>query len=207
MFQMTFLNTLSGSGLAKLYRKEPQYPDAMAKPANWYALYTKPRWEKKVADLLSAKNIETYCPVNRVYRQWSDRKKMITVPLLTCYVFVKVDEKQQLLARSTAGVINFVYWLNKPAIIRDEEIALIKKFLNDYENVQLEKIPVRNNDTVRITNGVLMGQEGMVVSASTRSIKVILPSLGFMMMAEVNASHVEIIKQNSAHHSESRLAG
>lgn len=170
----------------------------MSTLSNWYALYTKPRWEKKVSDLLSAQNIENYCPVNRVYRQWSDRKKMITVPLFTCYVFIRIDEKNRLSARSTAGVINFVYWMNKPAIIRDEEIALIKRFLNDYENVQLEKVPVRNNDTVRITNGVLMGQEGMVLSASDKVIKVILPSLGFMMMAEVNVSHVELIKQNQA---------
>ena len=165
----------------------------MANPENWYALYTKQRWEKKVADLLSVKNIENYCPVNKVYRQWSDRKKMVTVPLFTCYVFVKIDEKRQLSARSTAGVINFVYWLKKPAIIPDEEIALIRKFLNDYENVQLEKIPVQSNDIVRITNGVLMGQEGMVLSTSNKVVKVILPSLGFMMMAEVKISHVELL--------------
>ena len=179
----------------------------MANSTNWYALYTKPRWEKKIADLLSAKNIENYCPVNRVYRQWSDRKKMITVPLFTCYVFVKLDEKNQLSARSTVGVINFVYWLNKPAIIRDEEIGLIKRFLDDYENVQLEKIPVQNNDTVRITNGALMGQEGMVLSVSNKMIKVILPSLGFMMMAEVSVSHVELLKQNPSHFPEALNLG
>jgi len=176
----------------------------MENSKTWYALYTKPRWEKKVADVLSAKNIETYCPVNKVYRQWSDRKKTITVPLFNCYVFVRVDEKKQLSARSTVGVINFVYWLNKPAIIRDEEIVLIKTFLSDYENVQLEKIPVQNNDTVRITNGVLMGQEGKVLSASNRVVKVILPSLGFMMMAEVNVSHVELLKQTHSAYPEAR---
>src|SRR4030081_78378 len=148
---MKCFHTSYGSGSAKLYQKhlyQPlNQPEAMTNSENWYALYTKHRWEKKVADLLSVKNIENYCPVNRVYRQWSDRKKMITVPLFTCYVFVKIDEKKQLSTRSTIGVINFVYWLNKPAIIHDEEIALIKKFMNEYENVQLEKIPVQNNDT------------------------------------------------------------
>jgi transcription antitermination factor NusG len=168
----------------------------MEDPTQWYALYTKPGWEKRVADLLSARDIESYCPVNRVYRQWSDRKKMITVPLFTCYVFVKIHEKKQLAVRSTTGVINFVHWLNRPAIIREEEIALIRRFLNEFENVQLEKVSIRNNDPVRITNGVLMGQEGTVLSASDKTIKVVLPSLGFMMIAEVNIAHVELIRQN-----------
>jgi transcription antitermination factor NusG len=162
----------------------------------WYALYTKPRWEKRVADLLSAKDIESYCPVTRVPRQWSDRKKMITVPLFTGYVFARIDEKKQVAVRSTTGVINFVYWLSKPAIIQDEEITLIRKFLNENENVQLERVEIRNNDTVRVTHGALFGFEGTVLLASRNVIKVLLPSLGFMMTAEVKASHVELIQRN-----------
>ena len=174
----------------------------MLNSAKWYALYTKHGWEKKVAGLLSAKSIESYCPVNRVYRQWSDRKKLIMIPLFTSYVFVRIDEKDKQVVRSTAGVINFVYWMNKPAVIRNEEIIIIKKFLKEYENVQLDKIAVRNGDAVRITNGALMGQKGLVFSASNKTIKIMLPSLGVMMMAEVNASHVELVQQNQFHLSE-----
>ncbi len=170
----------------------------METSTKWFALYTKPRWEKKVADLLSSKNIENYCPVNRVYRQWSDRKKKVSVPLFTGYVFVKIDEQKHLSVRSTAGVINFVYWLNKPAVIQEEEITLMKKFLNEYENVQLEKVAIRNNDTVRVTDGVLMGLEGTVLSASRNVVKVLLPSLGFMMVAELSISHVELIQANQS---------
>ncbi|HXB07450.1 MAG TPA: UpxY family transcription antiterminator [Puia sp.] len=170
----------------------------METSAKWYTLYTKPRWEKKVADVLSSKNIENYCPVNRVYRQWSDRKKMVNVPLFTGYVFVKTDEKSHLAVRSTTGVINFVYWLTKPAVIREEEIALIKKFLNEFENVQLERVAIENNDTVRVTGGVLTGLEGMVLSASRNAVKVLLPSLGFMMVAELSRSHVELIQRNQS---------
>jgi transcription antitermination factor NusG len=170
----------------------------METPAKWFALYTRPRWEKKVADLLSAKDIENYCPVNRISRQWSDRKKLVSVPLFTGYVFVRIEEKNQLTVRSTAGVINFVYWLNKPAVIREEEIVLIKRFLNEYENVQLEKVAIQNNDTVRVTGGALMGLEGMVLSASRNVVRVLLPSLGFMMMAEVSVSNVELVQRNQS---------
>ena len=65
----------------------------------WYAVYTKPRWEKKVADLLTKKQIENYCPLNRVLRQWSDRKKVILEPLFTSYVFVRISESNQLAIR------------------------------------------------------------------------------------------------------------
>jgi len=170
----------------------------------WHALYTKPRWEKKVAQLLSKKNIENYCPVNKVARQWSDRKKIILEPLFTSYVFVNIDEKEHLHARTTDGVINFVYWLNKPAVIRNEEIDAIKRFLDDYDNIELEKIPVNQYDEVRITSGLLTGKKGQVVSITGRSAKVILPSLGFMMHAEVKISNIEIIMTKEVPFSENQ---
>jgi transcription antitermination factor NusG len=160
----------------------------------WYAVYSRPRWEKKVAEILTRKRIENYCPVNRVYRQWSDRKKIVLEPLFTSYVFVNIDEPEQLPVRMTNGVINFVYWLNKPAIIQDEEIDIIKKFLNEFKNVQVQKIPLSVNDTVRITNGPFMEQHGQVVALKNKTVKVALPSLGYVMSAEVERVNVELIQ-------------
>ena len=160
----------------------------------WYALYTKPRWEKKVADLLARKKIENYCPLNRVQKQWSDRKKIIMEPLFRSYVFVRISESQQLSIRQTDGVINFVYWLGKPALIRDNEIDVIKRFLHDYENVQLEKAEVNLNDTVRVTHGPLLFREGNVVEVKHKSVKVLLPSLGFTLVAELDKTHIEKVK-------------
>jgi transcription antitermination factor NusG len=62
----------------------------------WYAIYTRPRWEKKVNGLLEAKGIESYCPLNRVRRKWSDRIKTIEEPLFKSYVFVKIAEETRL---------------------------------------------------------------------------------------------------------------
>src|SRR6476619_2013170 len=98
----------------------------------WYAVYTRPRWEKKVAEILSRKKIENYCPLNKLLRQWSDRKKIVFEPLFTSYVFVKAAEKEHSEIRKIDGIINFVYWINKPAIIRNEEIESIKEFLKEY---------------------------------------------------------------------------
>ena len=160
---------------------------------NWYAVYTKPRWEKKVAELLSRKKIENYCPLNRVHRQWSDRKKIVLEPLFKSYVFVRISDNGQLAVRQTDGILNFVYWLGKPAVVRNEEIDMIKRFLNEHENVKLEKSMVNLNDKVRILNGPLMLQEGNVMEIKHKTVKVLLPSLGYSMVAEIEKANLEKI--------------
>ena len=158
----------------------------------WYALYTRPRWEKKVADLLEKKKVEVYCPLNRVHRQWADRRKVVLEPLFSSYVFVYITEREHLSIKETDGVINFVYWLNKPAIIRNEEIDTIKKFLSEYDHVSLEKTEVNLNDKVRIINGPLMMWEGNVVEIRTNTVKITLPSLGQTLVAEIK--NVETVR-------------
>src|SRR4051812_43904118 len=108
----------------------------MKKGPGWYAIYTKPRWEKKVAELLEEKQIENYCPLQKVEKKWSDRKKTILEPLFKSYVFVRITQKGQVPVLSTDGVVSFITFLGKPAMIRDEEIDIIKQFLRDYQNVE-----------------------------------------------------------------------
>jgi len=160
----------------------------------WYAVYTRPRWEKKVAELLTRKKIENYCPLNKVLHQWSDRKKIVLEPLFTSYVFVLISSEEQLAVRQTEGVINFVYWLKRPAIIRDGEIEIIKKFLNEHMNVRLEKIEVNTNDIVKIISGPLMSREGKVIEIMNRTVKVLLPSLGYSLIAQVDKVNIEKVE-------------
>lgn len=159
----------------------------------WYAVYTKPRWEKKVAELLTRKKIENYCPLNKVVRQWHDRKKMIEEPLFTSYVFVCITAAEQLEVRKTDGVVNFVYWLGKPAVIRPNEIEAIRDFLEDHQNVQLEKTRVNPRDVVRVVRGPLMGQEGNVVEVYNQKAKVLLPSLGYCLVADLSKESLQVI--------------
>lgn len=152
----------------------------------WYAVYTKPRWEKKVAETLTDGKIENYCPLNKVTRKWSDRKKIVTLPLFSSYVFVHITKNQFIEVKKTNGVLSFVTWLGKPAIIRDVEIETIKRFLNEHEFVHLEKTKFHVHDNVRITQGTFMNNEGKVVSIKNNFICVELPSLGFSMLAEIS---------------------
>ena len=157
----------------------------------WYAVYTKPRWEKKVADLLTKKQIENYCPLNRVLRQWSDRKKVILEPLFTSYVFVRISESNQLAIRQTDGILNFVYWLGKPALVREEEILAIKLFLKEHDNVKIEKVPLSENDRVRVLSGPLMLREGSILEVKNKTVKVMLPTLGYTLVAELDKGNIE----------------
>ncbi|MFT3936675.1 MAG: UpxY family transcription antiterminator [Chitinophagaceae bacterium] len=159
----------------------------------WFVVYTRPRWEKKVAGLFAKKKIEHYCPLNKVHKQWSDRKKTVEEPLFTSYVFVRIDEAEQLSVRLTDGVVNFIYWLGKPAVIHNDEIETIKDFLTNHQNISLQKTNVNLHDNVRIVEGPLVSQVGKVVSIKNKTVKILLPSLGYLMQAEVNVNNLEIL--------------
>ena len=160
---------------------------------NWYAVYTKPRCEKKVSALLTKKKIENYCPLNRMIQQVADRKKMTLEPLFPSFVFVYITEMQMAGVRQTSEVVNFVYWLGRPAVIKDVEVESIQHFVNEHTDVELEKTSVNISDLVRIVSGPSMEFEGNVVSIKNNKVKVTLPSLGFVMTADVQKSNVELL--------------
>lgn len=165
----------------------------MQETQHWYAVYTRPRWEKKVAELFSRKAVEHYCPLNRIVRQWADRKKTVHEPLFKSYVFVRSTASDLVKVKQTDGVINLVYWLGSPAIIRPEEIDTIKRFLNDHDNVQLERTEVSVNDRVCITTGPFLNQQGRVIEVTNKLVKLQLPSLGFALVAQVARESVKLV--------------
>ena len=152
----------------------------------WLAVYTRPRCEKKVNQLLAEKGIESYCPLNKIRRKWSDRYKIIEEPLFKSYVFVKVSEDERKDVRLTNGAINFVYWDGKPAVIKEKEIAAIRRFLDEYEHVEARQVEVRVNQRVRITNGTLMDQQGTVLDVRKKTVKVAIDSLGYILIAYID---------------------
>lgn len=168
----------------------------MTEEKKWYVVYTKPHCEKRVADLLTRKGIENYYPQNKVLKHWSDRKKIVHAPLFCSFVFVRIFMEDQVMVRQTGGILNFAFWLNKPAVIRDKEIEIIKRFLKEHSFVKLEKVDVHFSDVVKINPAPLIEQEGKVVSINSKTVKMILPSLGYIISAEVETASVKVIKEN-----------
>jgi transcription antitermination factor NusG len=159
----------------------------------WYAVYTRPRWEKKVASLMLENGIENYCPINKVTRQWSDRKKVVLEPVFKGYVFVRLEESRKWEVKDISGVLNFVYWLGKPAKIRDEEIDVIRKFLNEFTDVQVESKGFVINSEVRIKQGVLMNYHGIVVEVLGNRAVVKIDSLDLQLSAHFDKKNLELI--------------
>ena len=160
---------------------------------DWYAVYTKPRWEKKVASLLEAAGLEHYCPINKVTRQWSDRKKVVLEPVFKGYVFVKLKEEKKWEAKTIPGILNFVYWLGKPAIIREDEILTIKKFLNEFSDVQITQKSLTVNTKVRVKQGLLMNHNGIIVEVLGNQAVVYIDSMDLQLSAHFDKKNLEIL--------------
>lgn len=162
------------------------------KDKKWFAIYTKPRWEKKVNSMLLEKGIESWCPVQKKESQWSDRKKIIDDPLFKSYVFVHIADTERTAVLSTTGALRFVSYLRKPAVIRDEEIELIRSFLLE-KDVTLCVENLRQfsaNNKVVIKKGVFMDIEGTVVKGGRRKVYVRLETLDQLLIVEFPAEHL-----------------
>jgi transcription antitermination factor NusG len=159
--------------------------------AHWYAVYTKPRWEKKVHQLLSERGLEAYCPVNRIRKKWSDRIKWVDVPLFTSYVFVRVPETEQEKVRGVNGVVNFVYWLGKPAVIKDKEIEAIRNLLDEYREIRVEPFNFQANARVIVRRGVFMDKEATIMKVINNKVKVVIESIGYTLIAVIDKSNVK----------------
>ncbi len=162
----------------------------------WFALYTKPRWEKKVDGLLIKKDIESWCPLQKVQKQWSDRKKIIEEPLFKSYVFVKIADTERTNVLMTDGILNFVYHVGKPAIIRDEEIEIIKKYLSEKDTkISLQSIEsFEADDVVKVNHGIFMDNVGTVLRGGKKKVFVKLESLGQVMTVEFPAEFLTPMK-------------
>lgn len=149
----------------------------------WYALYTEPRHEKKVAARLQQLRIEMYCPLIIQVRQWSDRKKKVEVPLLPSYVFVKLEANQREQVFQVSGVVRYLYWLGEPAIIRDEEILLMQKWLQGAVT-SFEVKGIAKGDPYEISSGPFTGQKGIVDKVTTNQITLVLEQLGVKIILQ-----------------------
>lgn len=157
---------------------------------SWYAVYVNSRHEKKVSGLFDLQGIENYLPLQKVWKQWSDRKKIVEEPLFRSYVFACIEEDEKTKIRETKGVLNFVYWLGQPAVIRDEEIAVIRRFLGEYQNIEVEHLKPELNSTVKIDGGPLMSHIGKVIKIGKHKVKVVIESLGCSLIADVPINKV-----------------
>lgn len=146
----------------------------------WFVIYTKPQFEIKVSKALENIGIQSYCPVYSCLKQYSDRTKKVLKPLLKSYVMVKLEEKDRDKVFLIPGVVRYLFWLGKPAIIQDREIVLMKNNLAGiYESISISNL--KKGDYFTIPSGPFKGQNGNVVQLYNNKMQLELPSLGMLV--------------------------
>lgn len=160
----------------------------------WYAVHTRPRWEKKVVSLLQEMGIVNYCPLNKTTRQWSDRRKTVLEPLFKGYVFVQVKESQKWELLTVNGIVNYVHWLGKPARIRDSEIDTIRRFLHEFDEVEVTENILQVNKTIQVKQGVLMNYRGIILELQGNKAKVRIESMGIQLSAYFDKKNLELVE-------------
>ena len=165
--------------------------------SNWYAIYTRPRSEKKVLELLSLNGFECYLPLITTIRQWSDRKKKVQLPLISSYVFIKIEEKSLNKVLSFNGVVRILKHLGKPAIIKEYEINNLRILLEDTDKLTfVTEIDLKTGDSVLVEKGVFKGLMAECVKFNGKH-RVIVRIQGINNIIEVNIplSYVKKYKQ------------
>ena len=150
----------------------------------WYVLITKPRSEQNVAKRLADIGVVVYCPVKTEVRQWSDRKKKVKVPILPSMLLVYLKEAERDQVFLVSGVLRYLFWLGKPAIVSSKEIKILKKTLeSDYSKVSIEKMEV--GDVIDVEGFGTVKEKGTIKYISGNQCWVVLHSLGFVVKLQI----------------------
>ena len=146
--------------------------------SKWHVLYTKPRHEFKALERLAQKGFEVYCPMKTILKQWSDRKKKVSEPLLPSYIFIKITDKKRSIPLADPSVINYIFWLGKPAIVRESEIDTLKGIISKDKVQEFEIRQLNIGDKIDINKGQIKSKNAIIKSISNNYIKADLIELG-----------------------------
>jgi transcription antitermination factor NusG len=135
----------------------------------WYALYTRPRAEKLVFNRLIEEGIETFLPLQKTYRMWSDRKKLVEKPLLTSYIFVKTNKKCFPVVYKTTGVVKFVSFEGQPVSIPQNQIDNLRLLINSDAEIEVTSEKLAQGDNVVVINGSLIGLTGELIRIGSKN--------------------------------------
>ena len=146
---------------------------------SWNVIYTKSRSEKKVEERLKNIGIEAYCPVRTEVKFWSDRKKSILVPVLPSMVLVKIEKNKRNQVFDIPGVVRYMFWLKKHAVVRDNEVDSLKLLLKSNNIIEQNVASYNVGDEIKISS--LEDQFGIIKKISKNQIWVVLKQLGYVI--------------------------
>jgi transcription antitermination factor NusG len=135
----------------------------------WYALYTRPRAEKLVYQRLVEEGIETFLPLQKTYRMWSDRKKLVEKPLLSSYIFVKTIKKNFPRVYKVNGIVKFISFEGQPVSIPQKQIDNLRLLINSDAEIEVTTEKFAQGDNVEVVNGALIGLTGELIKIGSKN--------------------------------------
>jgi transcription antitermination factor NusG len=178
--------------------RETSLPEKNVQRKEWLVVYTRSKFEKKADALLNLQGIESFCPLVKTKRKWADRMKTVELPLFNSYIFVKVNYQEHLKVLQTTGVINFVNYCGKPAVVPSEDIESIKILVIAHPDLEVVSInTVTKGVQVIINDGILFELNGEVLDVQGKHVLVLIKQLDCALIAKlkVNIEHV-IVKES-----------
>lgn len=168
--------------------------------SKWFAIYTKYKCEKYVADLLAKKGIAAYVPLITKIKEYTSRVKRFDVPLINCYVFVSITKDQYVSVLDTQYVMSFIKQRQNLISIPEKEINLLKRIVGGIEDVTAGNIEMSLGDDVEIIGGNLTGIRGKLVEHGGKNKFIVqLASLGFQLSMIIDKSLLRLLKSKAAH--------
>ena len=156
-------------------------------PYQWFALYTKARAEKKVKADLQEKGIETYLPLRRELRHWSDRKKWIEIPIINSYIFVRIQMEDYRRVFESRGVVRYVARKGKAVVIPDCEIEAMRQTVSSNLVFNVESRHIRKGQIVTISSGPLKGITGEIIETQgAKKFYMRISHIGHMLVVKLD---------------------
>jgi len=163
-----------------------------ADACRWYPVYTQPRAEKKASQALAGKGIETYLPLRKQLKQWSDRKKWVEEPFIKSYLFVHITEREQTEVLMTKGIARFIYFGGKIASMPDRQVADLKLLMTSPLDLEITEENLLPGEKIMIKAGPLKGMTGEIISyRSQKQLALRLENLGCSIIIHVAASLID----------------
>ncbi len=160
---------------------------------HWFALFTKPRQEFKAEGQLKIIGINSYLPVVNKVKQWSDRKKKISEPVLRSYIFIQANEAERLTALEQTSIIRCLSEHRRPAVIPEWQIENLKRML-DYKAEYFVYEGLVSGTKVEIKEGPFAGVIGIVRSGTEgKTLAVTVELLNRTIIAYLPKESVERI--------------
>jgi transcription antitermination factor NusG len=164
----------------------------------WFAIYTRSRTEKKVAAELIEQGYEAWIPLLKTMRQWSDRKKMVEVPLFNSYIFVRINlSKIRSIISKADGAVYVVSFSGQPAAIPDKQIEDLKLLLDSSEKFEISFNEFIYGDRVEVTRGTLKGLQGMFVQyKGQKRVLMHIDAINQKLLININPAFIKKMQQD-----------